>query len=136
MAEKTNDPKNLMHYLTTTHAPLIHQNIRSLKRKGKIPEDMEDWEFHEQGMRGLMEAVRDYDPEVAKRTMPDSKNPFATFAQSRIRGRIQDHAESLHKIPKHIRRQAKRYAEHEQAAAEQAAAERAVSATTPKSEKP
>jgi DNA-directed RNA polymerase specialized sigma subunit len=114
MADKINDPKNLMHYLLVTHAPLIHQSIRSLKKAGKIPEDMEDWEFHEQGIRGLMEAVRAYNPEVAQRTMPDSKNPFSTFAQSRIRGRIQDHADSLHQIPKHIRQQAKRFTAQEQ----------------------
>lgn len=136
MADKINDPKNLMHYILTTHAPLIHQTIRSLKSAGKIPQDMEDWEFHEQGIRGLMEAVRAYDPEVAKRTMPDSKNPFAAFAQTRIKGRIQDHAESLHQIPKHIRQQAKRFSAYEQSSAKPAAQEPEAPATMPKPEKP
>ena len=109
MTNKIRDPKNLMNYLLTTHAPLINQTINSLKSTGKLPQGMEDWEFHEPGMRGLFEAVRDYKPEIAQRTMPESKNPFATFARTRIAGRIQDHADSMHHVPKHIRQQAKRF---------------------------
>lgn len=37
MADKMKDPKNLMHYLLTTHAPLINQTINSLKGTGKLP---------------------------------------------------------------------------------------------------
>ena len=106
---KPKDPNNLESYLLYTHAPLIHRAVSSLKAKGHIPDDMEDWEFNEAGIRGLMEAVRDYNPEVAKRVNPASKNPFADFAHTRIRGRIQDHAQSMHAIPKHMRQQAKRF---------------------------
>ena len=107
--DKIKDPKNLENYLISTYAPLIHKNIVSLKKSGLVPEHMEDWEFHEPGIRGLMEAVHDYNPEAAKRLNPDSKNPFETFAHSRIRGKIQDHADSMYGIPKHLRRQAKRF---------------------------
>jgi hypothetical protein len=103
------DPKNLESYLISTYAPLIHSNIRSLKAAGKIPDHMEDWEFHEPAIKGLMEAVHAYNPEIAARVNPNSNNPFATLANSRIRGRIQDHADSMHAIPKYIRRQAKRF---------------------------
>lgn len=105
MAKKPiEDPNNLMHYLLVTHAPLIQKNIKSLRAKGHLPsqEDMEDWEFHEAGMRGLMEAVTKYDPKLGS---------FPTYANASIRGRIQNHADSLHQIPKHIRMQAKRYEE-------------------------
>ena len=107
--DKIKDPKNLENYLISTYAPLIHKNISSLKASGRLPEHMEDWEFHEPGIRGLMEAVHDYNPEAAKRLNPDAKNPFEAFAHSRIRGKIQDHADSMHAIPKHLRRQAKRF---------------------------
>lgn len=109
MAENPKDPKNLQHYLMVTHAPLINKTIKSLKAAGHIPEHMEDWEFHQEGIRGLMEALRDYKPSVTENIKSESSNPFATFASSRIRGRIQDHAQSMHMIPKHIRQQAKRF---------------------------
>lgn len=129
MADSIKDPKNLMHYLLTTHAPLINQTVQGLKSAGKLPKDMEDWEFHEAGMRGLMEAVMDYKPEIAQRTMPGSKNPFATFARTRISGRIQDHADSMHQIPKHIRQQAKRFEAQSQPQAP-------VVSTKPETDKP
>lgn len=107
MAKKPiEDPNNLLHYLFVTHAPLIQKSIRSLKGKGHIPSkdmygnEIEDWEFHEAGMRGLMEAVTKYDPKIG---------PFSAYANQSIRGRIQSHADSLHHIPKHIRMQAKGY---------------------------
>ena len=105
MAKKPlDDPNNVLHYLLVTHAPLINKSIKSLRAKGHLPsqEDMEDWELHEAGMRGLMEAVTKYDPKVG---------PFSTYANASIRGRIQSHADSAHQIPKHIRMQAKRFGE-------------------------
>lgn len=108
-SDKIKDPNNLESYLLYTHAPLIHRAVSSLKASGKMPQNMEDWEFDEPAVRGLMEAIRDYNPEVAKRVNPESKNPFADFAHTRIRGRILDHAQSMHAIPKHIRQQAKRF---------------------------
>lgn len=109
MASNPKDPKNLEQYLLTTYAPLIHSNIKALKASGKLPESMEDWEFHEPAMHGLMQAIDAYDPEVAKRVNTNSKNPFKTLANSRIRGKIQDHADKMFAIPKHIRMQAKRF---------------------------
>lgn len=105
MAKKPlDDPNNVLHYLLVTHAPLINKSIKSLRAKGHLPaqEEMEDWELHEAGMRGLMEAVTKYDPKLG---------PFSTYASSSIRGRIQSHADSAHQIPKHIRMQAKRFGE-------------------------
>jgi len=112
MAKKTlDDPHNVFHYLLTTHAPLIQKNIKSLRKKGHLPEkdDMgrkvEDWEFHEAGMRGLMEAAAKYKPEFG---------PFSTYASASIRGRIQSHADSMNQIPRHLRMQAKRFTEMQQ----------------------
>lgn len=105
MAKKPlDDPNNVLHYLLTTHAPLIQKHINSLRGSGKLPsrEEMEDWELHEAGMRGLMEAVHKYKPEVGS---------FQPYAEASIRGRIQSHADSMHQIPKHIRMQAKRFGE-------------------------
>ncbi len=132
MAENPKDPKNLQHYIMVTHAPLVNMAIKSLKASGNIPEHMEDWEFHEQGMRGLMEALRDYKHDVAQRINPESKNPFATFASSRIRGRIQDHAQSMHAIPKHIRQQAKGF--ERQQKLQEAAAPAVTQPVAPKKE--
>lgn len=108
MAKKPlDDPNNVLHYLLVTHAPLIQRNIKSLRNKNLLPsqDEMEDWELHEAGMRGLMEAVTKYNPKLG---------PFSTYANSSIRGRIQSHADSMHQIPKHIRTQAKRFAEFQQ----------------------
>ena len=116
MAKKPlDDPNNVLHYLLVTHAPLINKSIKSLRAKGHLPsqEDMEDWELHEAGMRGLMEAVTKYDPKVG---------PFSTYANASIRGRIQSHADSAHQIPKHIRMQAKRFSEMQKQTPTQASA--------------
>jgi len=110
MAKKPlDDPHNVFNYMLTTHAPLIQKSINSLRAKGHLPTGMEDWEFHEAGMRGLMEAVAKYDPKFG---------PFSTYANASIRGRIQSHADSLHEIPKHIRMQAKRFGQMQQQAPE------------------
>lgn len=103
MTKKTiDDPNNVLHYLLTTHAPLINQQIKSLRKAEKLPseEEADDTEFHEPGMQGLMEAVVKYKPEIG---------PFANYASQMIRGRIQNHADNMYNIPKHIRMQARRY---------------------------
>lgn len=101
MTKKTiDDPNNVLHYLLTTHAPLINQQIKSLRNAEKLPSETDDTEFHETGMQGLMEAVVKYKPEIG---------PFANYASQMIRGRIQNHADNMYNIPKHIRMQAKRY---------------------------
>lgn len=127
MAKKPlDDPNNVLHYLLVTHAPLINKSIKSLRGKNLIPsqEEMDDWELHEAGMRGLMEAVTKYDPKLG---------PFSTYASSSIRGRIQSHADSMHQIPKHIRMQAKRFGEMQRqpAAQEPAPTAPASQPTTP-----
>lgn len=114
MADEIKNKHNVQNYLLTTYAPLINSSIKSLKGAGRIPQHIEDHELHEPAIRGLMEAVRDYNHDKALRTMPDSKNPFATFASTRIKGRIQDHADSMHQLPKHLRVQASRYAKLQQ----------------------
>jgi DNA-directed RNA polymerase specialized sigma subunit len=125
MAKKPlDDPNNVLHYLLVTHAPLINKSIKSLRAKGHLPpqEEMDDWELHEAGMRGLMEAVTKYDPKLG---------PFATYASSSIRGRIQSHADSMHQIPKHIRMQAKRFGEMQRHPATQATAPATPAASQP-----
>lgn len=131
MAKKTlDDPHNVFHYLLTTHAPLIQKSINSLRAKGHLPAGMEDWEFHEAGMRGLMEAVSKYDPKFG---------PFSAYANASIRGRIQSHADSQHEIPKHIRMQAKRFGQMQQsvpAAGSAAAPDKPSTTPAPNIDKP
>jgi DNA-directed RNA polymerase specialized sigma subunit len=104
MTNKIKDTNNVLHYLLMTHAPLIQRQLKSLRASNKLPpeHEVDDTEFHEPAMQGLMEAVVKYKPEVG---------PFANYASQMIRGRIQNHADNMYAIPKHIRTQAKQFSQ-------------------------
>lgn len=102
------DPKKLKDYLLITHAPMIASTIASLKKSELIPSvdatgrKIEDDEYHSPAFHGLMEAVQTFDP--------NRGSPWTTHAYTRIRGKILDHAKSMHQIPQHLRDEAKAYA--------------------------
>ena len=99
------DPKNqqLLNDFISEHAPLIHKQLKILRSSGKIPSQIEDEELHFAGIHGLMDAMHKYDHDIASRTSKEGDNPFAKYAEQRIRGKILDHAVSHDVVPKSVR---------------------------------
>jgi DNA-directed RNA polymerase specialized sigma subunit len=104
------DPKNkaLLDGFIMEHAPLVHKVFNILKSKGQLPQEVveDPTGAHTAGFHGLIEALHLYNPEIAANTAKKGDNTFAKYAESRIRGRMRDHADSFHAIPKHIRQKA------------------------------
>lgn len=94
-----NRQKKLNHFLAE-HAPLINLHVKKLQREGKIHQDIDHTDLHEAGFHGLMEALHRYDPKVGA--------SFATYAGTRVRGKMLDHITASGPIPKSLQAQAKR----------------------------
>ena len=97
------DPKNkrLLDDFMVEHAPLINKHINILKQQNKIPEHVQVEDLHMAGFHGLMDALHKFDPEIASKTMTsEDKNPFAKYAERRIRGKMLDHIVASGDIPK------------------------------------
>ncbi len=94
-----NDKKHLNNFIAD-HAPLINLHVKKLQNAGKIPGGIDVDDLHMAGVHGLMDALHRYDPK--------SEASFATYASTRIRGRMLDHVTSQDYIPKSVRQAAKK----------------------------
>ncbi len=104
------DPQNqrLLNAFIADHSPLINKHIAILRSKNMIPPHIEDGDLHTAGVMGLMDALHKYDPSVAANIgTKEGDNPFAKYAESRIRGKILDHLASQDAVPKAARQKAK-----------------------------
>ena len=117
MSLKDDKNKKIMNDFISEHAPLIHKSVKSLKAAGKIPDHIEDEDLHFAGIYGLVDAMHKYDHDVASRTAKEGENPFAKYAEQRIRGKMLDHAAAQDVVPKQFRQRAKNLAAQEQAQA-------------------
>ena len=97
--------QELLNHILLEYAPLINLHAKKLKNEGLIPEGIDHNDLHVEGFKGLVDALHKYDPKLA--TNPNSKNPFAAYAQHRIRGKMLDHIASNDPVPKHVRYAAK-----------------------------
>lgn len=100
------DPNNQQHLnnFVSEHAPLVHNQIKSLRSKGKIPSHIDDGDLFEHGFVGLMHAVNRYDHGAATATQKEGEtNPFIKFANKHIMGKILDHVASQDELPRTIR---------------------------------
>jgi RNA polymerase sigma factor for flagellar operon FliA len=104
MSSPIDDPKNKSKIdgFLIEHAPLINFAVKQLKNEGKIHPDIDESDLHYAGFHGLMDAVHKYDPNMGAN--------FATYAKTRIRGKMLDHLASQDYIPKQVRTQAKNVA--------------------------
>ena len=82
------------------HAPLINMHHIKLKNEGNVPKDMDADDLHMAGVHGLMDALHRYDHK--------SEASFATYAGTRVRGKMLDHIASQDYIPKSVRQAAKK----------------------------
>lgn len=97
--------QELLNHLLVEYAPLIRLHAHKLKNEGLIPESIDVNDLHVEGYKGLVDALQKYqhNPSIS----PGSKNPFAAYAKSRIRGKMLDHISSHDSVPKHMRYKAK-----------------------------
>lgn len=107
------DPENKkkLNRLLIEWAPLINRHATSLKKRfedaGVQGIDIDD--LRHAGIHGLAEAWVNFDPKKAvSREGQTEENPLMRYAHSRIRGRMLDHIDSLHAVPKVIREEVRR----------------------------
>ena len=104
------DPNNkkMLDAFIIEHAPLINKHINILKSQKKIPPYVQDEDLHLAGIKGLMQAVHKFDPEIASRMATKAgDNLFTKYADKKIRGHMLDHVASSGDIPKTHQQRAK-----------------------------
>jgi hypothetical protein len=96
--------KRLLNQFFEEYHPLISYSVNKARNKAKamgISEDSIDLSaLHEAGMHGLMQAVRDYNPEIG---------PFKNHAQSKMMGLMQSRISADDPISRELRSGAKFY---------------------------
>jgi hypothetical protein len=102
--------KKMLNDFFKDHHPLIQRAVKRAKDKANdsgISDDMVDMgTLHEVGMRGLMHALNDYNPEVGS---------FKNHANNKMAGMMQSHIAGHDPVPRDMRAQAKFFDQHKDA---------------------
>ena len=87
MTDDTKPPgRDHLNDMLVEWAPHINLHLNKLQNENRIPPHVDPTDLQSAGMHGLIEAFKNYDPKVGAN--------FATYAGTRIRGKMLDHITS------------------------------------------